>query len=414
MKAFASYKGYLSYMVVLAVVAGCAKQQPPPPVVITTPANIGGTVSSSSNGPSQRELEQLVSPIALYPDPLIGQILAASTHPTDIVEATRFVKDNPSLQGKALASAVDQKPWDPSVKALTQFPSVLSNMDRNLSWTSALGDAYYNNPQAVMNEIQALRRKAQAAGNLNNTSQQTVTESGQTIIIQPANPQVIYVPQYNPTVVYGAPVVVYPGYSSSDLFLAGAVEFTSGILIGSAIGGAWGCNWSSGNVTYNHYIYNSTTNNYYNHNWNNQNWNHENPTPNYNNWANNLKNQNWSQAQKDFNQNHPNFQQNYPNFKPDSQEAKSQYQQTHPTSGQQSTEPSSHQGWGQGKSGSQGNWGNDRYSGWGNHGSGNGAGNSSDRGGGGLFGGGFRPGGSAFGDSARGRWSSGGFGGHRR
>jgi Protein of unknown function (DUF3300) len=104
------------------------------------------------------ELQQLVAPIALYPDALVSQILAASTYPTEIVEADRWVQDSPNLKGKDLANAVDQQTWDPSIKALTQFPSVLANMDKNLSWTSALGEAYVNQSEAVMDAVQVMRR----------------------------------------------------------------------------------------------------------------------------------------------------------------------------------------------------------------------------------------------------------------
>jgi hypothetical protein len=112
------------------------------------------------------QLQQLVAPIALYPDSLVSQILAASTFPEQVVEADRWVQANPGLKGDALGQAVDQQPWDPSVKALTAFPSVLGNMDKNLSWTSSLGDAYYNQGQAVMDAVQTMRQKAQEAGNL--------------------------------------------------------------------------------------------------------------------------------------------------------------------------------------------------------------------------------------------------------
>ena len=122
------------------------------------------------------QLQQLVAPIALYPDSLVAQILAASTFPEQVVEADRWVQAHPDLKGTDLGNAVDQQPWDPSVKALTAFPSVLGNMDKNLSWTSSLGDAYYNQQADVMDAVQVMRRKAQEAGNLKSTPQQTVTE----------------------------------------------------------------------------------------------------------------------------------------------------------------------------------------------------------------------------------------------
>ena len=121
------------------------------------------------------QLQQLVAPIALYPDSLVAQVLAASTFPEQVVEADRWVQAHPDLKGEALGKAVDQQPWDPSVKALTAFPSVLGNMDKNLSWTSSLGDAYYNQQQDVMNAVQEMRRRAEQAGNLKTTPQQSVT-----------------------------------------------------------------------------------------------------------------------------------------------------------------------------------------------------------------------------------------------
>src|SRR3984893_42578 len=121
---------------------------------------------------SPQELQQLVAPIALYPDALVAQILAASTYPAEIVEADRWVQSHSNLKGEELAQEVDKQPWDPSVKALTQFPSVLGNMDKNLSWTSSLGDAYANQQQDVMSAVQVMRQRAQKAGNLETTSQE--------------------------------------------------------------------------------------------------------------------------------------------------------------------------------------------------------------------------------------------------
>src|SRR5437764_1554231 len=132
-------------------------------------------------------LQQLVAPIALYPDELVAQVLAAATYPTEIVEANRWLQENSSLKDAQLADAVDKQPWDPSVKALTRFPSVLANMDKNLSWTSALGDAYFNQAQDVMNAVQEMRDRAQKVGNLKSTSQENVSNQGQTIVIEPAD-----------------------------------------------------------------------------------------------------------------------------------------------------------------------------------------------------------------------------------
>src|SRR5437868_4615597 len=156
-------------------------------------------------------LFQCTAPFALYPDSLVAQILAASAYPEQVVEADRWLQENPNLKGDQLAQTVDQQNWDPSVKALTAFPSVLANMDKNLSWTTSLGEAYINHEPEVMSAILDMRRRAQAAGNLKTTSQTKVTQEGQTIVVEPASPQVVYVPEYDPWVVYGAPVVAWPG-----------------------------------------------------------------------------------------------------------------------------------------------------------------------------------------------------------
>jgi len=138
------------------------------------------------------QLQRLVAPIALYPDSLVAQILTASTFPEEVVEADRWVQANPDLKGQALGQAVDQQAWDPSVKALTGFPSVLGNMDKNLSWTSSLGDAYYNQQSDVMDAVQFMRQKAEQAGNLKTTPQQNVQNQGSTIEIVPANPDDLF------------------------------------------------------------------------------------------------------------------------------------------------------------------------------------------------------------------------------
>ena len=161
----------------------------------------------------QEELEQLLAPIALYPDDLVAQILMASTYPLEVVEAARWVKANPNLKGNQLTSALEKQNWDPSVKSLVNFPSVLTMMNDKLDWTQKLGDAFLAQQKDVMNTVQKLRAKAQASGNLKTTKEQTVVVQDQVIVIQPADPQVIYVPTYNPTVVYGAwPYPAYPPY----------------------------------------------------------------------------------------------------------------------------------------------------------------------------------------------------------
>ena len=234
----------------LAPISGLAQdQQPAPPPEEAAP--------QQAPPQSPEQLQQLVAPIALYPDSLVAQILAASTYPTEVVEAERWLEANSNLQGQALAEAVNQQPWDPSVKALAQFPSVLANMNQNLSWTQALGDAYYNQPQDVTNAIQIMRQRAQAAGNLSSTPQQVVTTSGPSIVIQPANPDYVYVPVYDPWLIYGAPLPIWPGFVFGSVWVGHPYfGFGFGINIGfwRPFGWgwpAWGLDWGAHRVYYN-------------------------------------------------------------------------------------------------------------------------------------------------------------------
>jgi hypothetical protein len=223
-------------------------------VIATTPLDVGAqqTGYSGQGAPlTAEELQGLVAPIALYPDSLVAQILGASSFPDQVAAATNFLQQNSSLSGSPLMYAVDAQPWDPSVKAMTQFPSVLQNMAKNLSWTSALGEAYTTQGPEVMSAVQVLRAKAQAAGNLKSGQQITVVQqSPQVIVIQSASPQVVYVPQYNPAVVYGTPYVT-PGYSTAAVVTTAVVAFGVGIAIGAAMNGgccgwgysSWNCGW---------------------------------------------------------------------------------------------------------------------------------------------------------------------------
>ena len=233
---------------------------------------------------SSDQLDALVAPIALYPDALVAQVLAAATVPDEVTQANQWLSQNSNLTGQSLEQAVDQQDWDPSVKALTQFPSVLSNLATNLTWTSSLGQAFHFQQSDVMAAVQAMRAKAQAAGTLQSNSQITVTTpSTNTIVIQPANPQVVYVPQYNPTIVYGAPIVV-PMYTAPVVYSTPALSFGVGVSFGGggwAVGGgfgwgfhAWACNWGGwgggggGNtIIFNHNTY-ITNNNWHTTNYN--------------------------------------------------------------------------------------------------------------------------------------------------
>jgi uncharacterized membrane protein YgcG len=238
-----------------------------------SPAPVQAAQAPPYTQQTPEQLQQLVAPIALYPDSLVAQILAASTFPEQVVEADRWVQAHPDLKGEALGQAVDQQPWDPSVKALTAFPSVLGNMDKNLSWTSSLGDAYYNQQQDVMDAVQVMRRRAEAAGDLQTTPQQTVATQDSNITIEPADPDVVYVPAYDPWLVYGDPIVAWPGwYPYPGIWFGGPyLSFGIGFGIGWFGGfgwgwGNWGFDWHHHYPVFNHNRYYSRSNTFYNRN----------------------------------------------------------------------------------------------------------------------------------------------------
>jgi hypothetical protein len=262
--------------------------------------------------PTPDQLYQLVAPIALFPDNLVAIVLASSTYPDQITAAWQWMQQNGGLKGPQLMQSVDQQPWDASVKGLTEFSDVLQQMATNLSWTSSLGDAYFNAPQNVMNAVQVMRQRAYQAGNLKSTPQQNVqvenqpagtepvaASSGeeqqvtvvqsppQTIVIQPAQPDVVYVPSYNPTAVYGAPVPPPPGYSTEAMVTTGLVSFGVGMLVGAAINNnnnccgwgynSWNTGWNNSSVNYNNNVYISNSNTFVNrNNYNNANYNNVN------------------------------------------------------------------------------------------------------------------------------------------
>jgi uncharacterized membrane protein YgcG len=220
----------------------------------SAPAPAEGAPAPPYTQQTPEQLQQLVAPIALYPDSLVAQILAASTFPEQVVEADRWVQAHPDLKGTDLGKAADQQPWDPSVKALTAFPSVLGNMDKNLSWTSSLGDAYYNQQKDVMDAVQGMRRKAQEAGNLKSTPQQTVTAQDSDIEIAPADPDVVYVPAYDPWLVYGYPVVAWPGWYPYPGIWFGGPYLSFGVGFGIGWWGGFGWGWGNwGFDWHNHY-----------------------------------------------------------------------------------------------------------------------------------------------------------------
>jgi len=223
------------------------------------------TTSGTEQAPKlpSGELDSLVAPIALYSDQLLAQTLAASTYPLEIIQLQQWMAQNKNLKGKALGDAVAKQPWDPSVQGLVEFPDVVQRMAGNIQWTTDLGNAFLAQQSDVMDAIQRMRAKAQGTGNLKTSAQQkvetqTVEGGKQVIVVQPANPEVVYVPSYDPTVVYGAPApeypyypYTYPGYVPGTALMWGA-----GIALGAAAWGAWGghwgdCNWGGGDVNIN-------------------------------------------------------------------------------------------------------------------------------------------------------------------
>jgi hypothetical protein len=205
------------------------------------------------------QLDSLVAPIALYPDPMLSQVLVASTYPLEIVQLQQWLEKNKNLKDKALTDAVQKQDWDASVQALAPLPDVAKYLSDNVKWTTDLGNAFLAQQSDVMDAVQRMRKKAKDSGNLKSTEQQKVetkvVESKQVIVVEQANPQVVYVPSYNPTVVYGAPVYPYPpiSYPPPGYYAAGmAISFGIGVAMGAAWGGGWGWNagWGGNNNIY--------------------------------------------------------------------------------------------------------------------------------------------------------------------
>lgn len=198
-----------------------------------------GAASETPKLKTADELDSLVAPIALYPDPLLAQVLAASTYPLEIVQAHRWLQANTKLKGEELTEAATKQPWDPSVQALVAFPDALKLLDSNIQWTTELGNSFLDQQSAVMDAVQRMRMKAKEGGALQSNKEQKVEEKtveNKTVVeIQPANPQVVYVPSYNPTVVYGSPVYAYPpvSYPPPGAYVAtAAISFGVGVAMG--------------------------------------------------------------------------------------------------------------------------------------------------------------------------------------
>lgn len=241
-------------------------------------AQTSAAANSSENGEVSRippeQLDSLVAPIALYPDPLLSQTLVAATYPLEIIQLQQWLLQNKNLKDKALADAVKKQDWDPSIQAMAALPDVVKRLADDIKWTTDLGNAFLAQQNDVMDAVQRMRQKAQGTGNLKSTEQQKVEtkviENKQVLVIEQSSPDVVYVPSYNPTVVYGAPAYPYPpiAYPPPGYYAAGmAISFGVGLAMGAAWGGGWGWNagWGGNNNVYinhnNNFVNNSNRQN---------------------------------------------------------------------------------------------------------------------------------------------------------
>src|SRR5215471_10305025 len=230
---------------------------------------------------SADQLDALVAPIALYPDPLLAQCLAASTYPLDIVEAQEWIARNPNLKGDELADAIEKQDWDPSVQALAQVPDALKRMSEDIKWTTELGDAFLAQQNDVMQAVQRLRAKARDAGKLDSSEHMKVdstTSEGESVVeIEPSDPEVVYVPAYDPVAIWGSMYYPYPPIYYPPYYGGAWLGFGLGIAIGIGISNGWACHWGSNNT-----ININNNNRYVNH------YNRENNIRNSsNNWQHN-------------------------------------------------------------------------------------------------------------------------------
>jgi Protein of unknown function (DUF3300) len=251
-------------IIVLICVASLSLGVPPLPGQLTT--------EEPAPKIANETLDALVAPIALYPDPLLAQTLAASTYPLELIQLQQWMANNKHLKDQALADAVEKQPWDPSVQAMAAFPDVVKLLGDNVAWSMDLGNAFLAQPADVMDAVQRMRGKAESKGNLESGPQQTVetqtVEGEQVILIEPADPETVYVPSYNPTLVYGDAAYAYPMYYPPPGYYAtgAALAFGVGVALGAAWGGGWGynCGWEKGDLDINYnnkYLKNSNRNN---------------------------------------------------------------------------------------------------------------------------------------------------------
>ena len=272
-------------------------------ITVLVPGNAIGAQTQQPAAPTQQaepklppdQLDSLVAPIALYPDPLLSQTLVASTYPLEVIQLKQWLDQHKDLKDKALVDAVQKQDWDPSIQAMAALPDVVKQLADNIKWTTDLGNAFLAQQNDVMHAVQRMRKKASDAGKLKSSEQQVVetrvVENKQVIVIEQANPQVVYVPSYDPVVVYGAPMYPYPvmpypvGYYAAGM----AISFGVGIAMGAAWGGGWGygCGWGGNNDI------NINQNNNFINNSNRQNLNNRQNNGNLGNRASTRGNSNW-------------------------------------------------------------------------------------------------------------------------
>jgi hypothetical protein len=246
----------LRYMLTI----GCTIALAPGDTLAYMPSPGSGQASSAQEQAPKippDQLDSLVAPIALYPDPMLAQTLAASTYPLELIQLQQWLAKNPGLKDNALAEAVAKQPWDPSIQALAALPEVVKRLADDIQWTADLGNAFLAQQGDVMDAVQRMRKKAQDTGNLKSTEQQKVEtkviENKTVIVVEQANPQVVYVPSYDPVVVYGPPVYPYPPiyYPPAGYYAAGiAISFGVGVMMGAFWSGGWGwgCGWGGNNT----------------------------------------------------------------------------------------------------------------------------------------------------------------------
>jgi len=245
-----------AFIALFSVAASVVPAQPTPaaattPADATTPAVAPTPVEEAPKIPND-QLDSLVAPIALYPDPLLAQTLAASTYPLEIILLEQWLEKNKNLKGKALADAVAKQKWDPSVQSMAGIPDALNRLAGNIGWTTDLGNAFLSQQQDVMDAVQRMRAKAQSKGSLKTSQQQTVETqkvegNKEVIVIQQPNPEVVYVPSYDPAVVYGPPSYPYYPYTYPGYYPGMGLALGTGIVLGAAWANNWGnCNWNNG------------------------------------------------------------------------------------------------------------------------------------------------------------------------